>query len=205
MSKAIKYYLLAYNGIAFLAWLVFGICVTTGKGSIFLLLGIAQGLAVLEVVHAVTGWVRSPVGSTAAQVASRILVVVLFFAFVADEHQRWVIYGFYVVSFAWTVTELVRYSFYFLGLMDRQPKWLLWMRYSFFILLYPIGVSGEWMIILSPIIAYGFTAIIYIEFFGTHPMPNLYYTIFVAFLAVSYIYYFPVLYKYMWKQRKAKL
>jgi very-long-chain (3R)-3-hydroxyacyl-CoA dehydratase len=205
MSKAIKYYLIAYNGIAFLAWLAFGVSVITGKGNVFLLLGIAQSLALLEIVHAVTGWVRSPVGSTAAQVASRILVVVLFFAFNADEHLRWTIIGFYVVSFAWTITELVRYSFYFLGLLESQPRWLLWMRYSFFILLYPIGVSGEWMIILSPLIAYGFTAITYIECFGPRPLPNLYYGVFVAFLAVSYIYYFPVLYRYMWKQRKAKL
>ncbi|MCW3128446.1 MAG: very-long-chain (3R)-3-hydroxyacyl-CoA dehydratase 2 [Bacteroidetes bacterium] len=208
MKKGIKYYLLAYNGIAFLAWAAFALAFLAKMGSIsLLLLNIAQGLAVLEIIHAVLGWVRSPLGSTAAQVASRILVLILLNLFIGDEELRYAFYGLLMVSFAWTLTELIRYSFYFLGLLGRQPRWLLWMRYSFFIFLYPFGVTGEWLVILSPIIAFGFKAQVPVAFGGCHSFDlNLtYYSIFAAFLAISYIYYFPVLYGYMWKQRKAKL
>lgn len=208
MKPGQKYYLLAYNGIAFLAWLSYGICYLAKNDLAIPLLIIAQGLAILEVLHAATGLVRSPIGSTAAQVASRLLVVVLLLLFISDEEQYWHYIGLMVVTVAWTITELVRYSFYFLGLLGREPRWLLWMRYTFFIILYPLGVTGEWLIILSPLIAYGFTATSPESFWhtgATFQMPHLYYSIFVGFLALSYIYYFPVLYRYMWHQRRKKL
>jgi very-long-chain (3R)-3-hydroxyacyl-CoA dehydratase len=36
---------------------------------------LVQSAAVMEVVHAAVGWVSSPVGTTAAQVASRLFAV----------------------------------------------------------------------------------------------------------------------------------
>ncbi len=43
---------------------------------------------------------------------------------------------------AWTVTELVRYSFYtFQAASWAAPYALVWLRYSLFIVLYPIGVG----------------------------------------------------------------
>jgi very-long-chain (3R)-3-hydroxyacyl-CoA dehydratase len=75
-------------------------------------------------------------------------------------------------------------------LFDKQPKVLLWMRYTFFIILYPLGVTGEWFIIASPLAAHFAFSL---------------YAVMVLILAVSYLYYFPVLYKYMWKQRKARV
>ncbi len=208
MKPAQKYYLLGYNGLAFLSWLAYGISLICKSELAIPLLIIAQGLAILEVVHAATGLVSSPVGSTAAQVASRLLVVVLLLVFISDEAQHLSYIGLLVVTVAWTITELVRYSFYFIGLLGREPGWLLWMRYTFFIVLYPLGVTGEWLIILSPLITYGFTATSYEGFwrFGTtFQMSHTYYSIFVGFLAISYIYYFPVLYRYMWRQRSKKL
>lgn len=43
--------------------------------------------------------------------------------------------------------EVVRYSFYALHILGSVPTGLLWCRYSFFILLYPLGASGELFII----------------------------------------------------------
>ncbi|MBP6732960.1 MAG: protein tyrosine phosphatase-like domain-containing protein [Chitinophagales bacterium] len=205
MSKTVKYYLAAYNLVAFLFWGAFGISFLlslTTNGSwwldrnTLLLLNIAQGMAILEVIHALLKWVKSPVGSTTAQVASRLLVLVII-----DLHHTVMgypglgrdvfVFGFMLITFAWTVTELIRYSFYFFTLFDKQPSILLWMRYSFFIVLYPLGVTGEWAILLTPVVITGFVL-------------NAY-NVFLIPVAISYIYYFPVLYKYMWKQRKARL
>ena len=195
MNNTIKYYLAAYNLTAFIFWLVYLIVFASSGFALtntgLLLLNIAQGMAVLEILHAAVKWVRSPVGSTAAQVFSRILVVVLINVFIRQGQLASITQtGIIVVSIAWGITELVRYSFYFLGLFDKQPKALLWMRYTFFIILYPTGVTGEWLIIASPLIIH-FTLGLY--------------AVMVAVLVVSYIYYFPVLYMYMWKQRKARI
>jgi very-long-chain (3R)-3-hydroxyacyl-CoA dehydratase len=196
MHTSIKNYLAAYNLIAFAFWAAYLVSyISSGlemNSLNLLLLNIAQGMAVLEVLHALLKWVKSPVVSTAAQVASRILVLVFINLFV-QTYAAVTIFdiGVKVVSFAWGITELVRYSLYFLGLFDKQPATLLWMRYSFFIVLYPLGVTGEWLILLTPIVANG----IVFNF----------YTALIVVLLVSYLYYFPVLYKYMWKQRKAKI
>jgi very-long-chain (3R)-3-hydroxyacyl-CoA dehydratase len=196
MNTSIKYYLAGYNAVAFIFWLAYLFVFFSGGMTLtplaLILLNIAQGMAVLEILHAALKWVRSPVGSTAAQVFSRVLVVILIDYFTHSYGQLWPITknGILIVSIAWGITELVRYSFYFLGLFDKQPKWLLWMRYTFFIVLYPLGVTGEWLIIVTPLFM----------FFSLRL-----YTAMVVVLAISYLYYFPVLYGYMWKQRKARI
>lgn len=45
--------------------------------------------------------------------------------------------------FAWSVTEVIRYSFYALKEVGSVPAVLTWLRYTTFIVLYPIGVSSE--------------------------------------------------------------
>jgi very-long-chain (3R)-3-hydroxyacyl-CoA dehydratase len=192
----VKTYLAIYNAVAFVFWALYlirfissGLALTSAG---LMLLNIAQGLAVLEIIHAALRWVKSPVGSTIAQVSSRLLVLVLINVFTRDITSNWLLHlGIVICSFAWGITELVRYSFYFLSLYGRQPNWLLWMRYTFFIVLYPLGVSGEWMVLMEPVVVneISFNA----------------YTVFLAVALVAYVYYFPVLYKYMWKQRAARV
>jgi very-long-chain (3R)-3-hydroxyacyl-CoA dehydratase len=195
MNQSLKYYLAGYNLAAFGFWLGYLCCFLAAGFKItdtgLLLLNIAQGMALLEIFHALLKWVKSPVGSTAAQVSSRIMVLVLINIFLRQSSLSAIAQiGIVAVSLAWGITELVRYLFYFLSLFNNPPKWLLWMRYSFFIVLYPAGVSGEWLLILNPLVAGHF---------------HFVYAIFVVILAGAYLYYFPVLYRYMWKQRSARI
>lgn len=44
---------------------------------------------------------------------------------------------------AWSTTEVVRYGFFSLTLSGWRPGPLLWLRYSVFFVLYPIGISSE--------------------------------------------------------------
>jgi hypothetical protein len=196
MNSAVRYYLAAYNAVAFLFWVAYLFrFVQSGFGlesTGMLLLNIAQGLAVLEILHTVFKWVKSPVGSTVAQVGSRLLVVVALNLFYRQLPLPPLTQaGIIIVSFAWGITEMVRYSFYFLSLFQQQPFALLWMRYTFFIVLYPLGVTGEWFILFHPFISNGWTLSLY--------------AILLAALFIAYGYYFPVLYGYMWKQRNTKL
>jgi very-long-chain (3R)-3-hydroxyacyl-CoA dehydratase len=70
---------------------------------------------------------------------------------------------------AWSITEVVRYSFYFTSLRGSVPSVLQWLRYNTFLVLYPLGVGSEmtevWKAIPEaelnyPGLGYGFYAIL---------------------------------------------
>ena len=44
---------------------------------------------------------------------------------------------------AWSVTEIIRYSFYACNLLGKNPYVLLYLRYTTFYILYPLGASSE--------------------------------------------------------------
>ncbi|RXM32863.1 Vacuolar protein sorting-associated protein 16-like [Acipenser ruthenus] len=50
---------------------------------------------------------------------------------------------------AWTVTEIIRYSFYTFSLLNHLPYLIKWARYTLFIVLYPMGVTGELLTIYA--------------------------------------------------------
>jgi len=74
------------------------------------------------------------------------------------------------------------------------PYWLTWCRYSFFILLYPLGVTGE---ILT--VYYSKKNLKKIKFFGTR-MENITYIIYIIYIPGIIF-----LYSYMLKQRNKVL
>ncbi|KAF7376092.1 FCP1-like proteiny domain-containing protein [Mycena sanguinolenta] len=101
---------------------------------------IVQTCALLEVVHSLFGWVRSPLQTTAMQVASRLWIVwgiVQQF----DVARTSPLYTSCVL--AWSITEVVRYSFYACSLLGSEPPVLLYLRYTMFYVLYPVGASSE--------------------------------------------------------------
>jgi very-long-chain (3R)-3-hydroxyacyl-CoA dehydratase len=89
------------------------------------LVAFVQSLAVLEVVHAALGWVRSPVPTTAIQVASRLFLVwAVTERYSAASGSAW----YASMLFAWSVTESIRYPFYANALMGSESSGLLWCR-----------------------------------------------------------------------------
>ncbi|WVW86598.1 hypothetical protein I302_108648 [Kwoniella bestiolae CBS 10118] len=100
-----------------------------------------QSLAVLEIVHTALGWVRSPLGTVASQVFSRVWTVwgvVEAVPEVTHSHPL-----FTTMLFAWSLTEVIRYTFYFLSLLNIQSPIINYLRYTTFIPLYPLGASSE--------------------------------------------------------------
>ncbi|KIK67123.1 hypothetical protein GYMLUDRAFT_37160 [Collybiopsis luxurians FD-317 M1] len=105
-----------------------------------------QTCALLEVVHVLLGWVRSPLQTTAMQVSSRLFLVwgiVEQFASVRSNP----LYASMV--FAWSLTEVIRYSYYACNLLGYEPATLLYLRYTTFYLLYPLGASSEAFLIYA--------------------------------------------------------
>ncbi|SPC65000.1 related to PHS1 - essential 3-hydroxyacyl-CoA dehydratase of the ER membrane [Ustilago sp. UG-2017b] len=107
---------------------------------------IVQSLAILEVVHAAIGWVRSPVATTAIQVASRLFMV---WGVTERYSQAWSSPFYASMVLAWAITECIRYPFYANQLLGQEGPGLLWARYTTFYILYPVGAISEAMCILA--------------------------------------------------------
>lgn len=87
------------------------------------------------------GVVRAPLLTTLMQVASRFLLVwgVLFlYPYLAVQAPTYS-----SMLIAWSVTEVIRYSYFALTLSGLTPKVLTWLRYNTFFVLYPVGILSE--------------------------------------------------------------
>ena len=96
-----------------------------------------------------------------------------------------------LIILAWSITEVIRYSFYLAGLLKKESQLLLFCRYTFFIVLYPMGVTGELLIVYSYLLPFEI---------GIN-LPSLVLTT----ITLVYIIFFPKMYLHMWSQRRKKL
>jgi len=147
-------YLIAYNAGCMAGWgyaLVLGVAALAAGGSLSgtwkvmdPFLSIAQWAMFMEIVHAATGAVRSPVMTTFMQVMSRIILVVVIIL-APSVTTQWAC-GMMAVS--WALVEVPRYAFYLNNLVGPGGQAgtlypVFWLRYSLFAILYPTGISGE--------------------------------------------------------------
>ena len=109
-----------------------------------------QTAALLEIVHAVIGFVRSPVVITTLQVGSRIAALFALTQSNMAAHQ----FGAGMMILSWAAVEVPRYAFYVAALITgdatkKTPYPLFWLRYSLFAVLYPTGICGELTVFLG--------------------------------------------------------
>ncbi|KAK6611572.1 protein tyrosine phosphatase-like protein [Botrytis cinerea] len=120
-------YLILYNFVSALLWLVvlgrvLLLVPLVGFGRLYPAVGTfvkwTQTMALLEVVHAALGVVRAPISTTGMQVASRLLLVWFIvnpFPWVAKST------GYSTMLIAWSVTEVIRYSYFVITLSGYKP------------------------------------------------------------------------------------
>ncbi|CAL8104301.1 unnamed protein product [Orchesella dallaii] len=161
-------------------------------------LQIFQTAALLEILHAAIGIVKSNVILTTLQVFSRVFVV---WCVLEVSPPSTVSIGIPLLLFAWCVTEIIRYAYYFLNLIGHAQHLIVWFRYTLFIVLYPMGLTGELLCI--------FSALPYIRDnrIWKYSMPNpisfdLNYEYILIGISLFYIPLFPKLYLHMLAQRK---
>ncbi|KAG6842105.1 hypothetical protein C0991_002759 [Blastosporella zonata] len=119
---------------------------TTAYASVGAETAAVQSLAVLEVVHVLLGWVRSPLPTTASQVASRLFLV----WGIVDQFPHVRTNPLYTTMLlSWSLTEVIRYAFYVLSLLGCSSSILLYLRYTTFYVLYPTGASSEALLIYA--------------------------------------------------------
>lgn len=211
LSTLRRLYLTIYNWAVFVGWSqVLYLALTTLKESghehvynaIERPLQLAQTAAVLEMLHGLVGLVRSPITATLPQIGSRLYVTWgILWSF--PEVRTHMLVSSLVIS--WSITEIIRYSFF--GTKEAlgfAPSWLLWLRYSTFLLLYPTGITSEVGLI--------YTAMPYIKESDKYclRMPNKWNFSFDYFYAAILVLGFyipgsPHMYQYMLGQRKRAL
>ncbi|NWX45001.1 HACD2 dehydratase, partial [Steatornis caripensis] len=147
------------------------------------------------------GIVPSSVVLTAFQVMSRVFLTWAVTHSVKEVQTEDSVLLFVV---AWTITEIIRYSFYTFSLLNHLPYLIKWARYTLFIVLYPMGVSGELLTI--------YAALPFVRQSGLYSisLPNKYnfsfdYYTFLILVMISYIPIFPQLYFHMLHQRRKVL
>ncbi|XP_060630849.2 very-long-chain (3R)-3-hydroxyacyl-CoA dehydratase 2 [Anolis sagrei] len=204
-------YLVLYNVVMTAGWLVIAVGLVRAyiaKGSYHNLyysiekpLKFFQTGALLEILHCAIGIVPSSVVLTAFQVMSRVFLTWAVTHSVKEVQTEDSVLLFVI---AWTVTEIIRYSFYTFSLLNHLPYLIKWARYTLFIVLYPMGVSGELLTI--------YAALPYVRQSGLYSisLPNKYnfsfdYYTFLILTMISYIPIFPQLYFHMLHQRRKVL
>lgn len=131
-------YLTLYNLVQFAGWMA---VLVTGRLDLLMWF---QTIQMLEVLHCILGLVKSSAFQTFMQIISRIIIV--WVALVPNPETRQTI-GLDMIFWAWPLAETTRYIYYALNLMKLNLYIVTWARYTFFIVLYPLGVSGELLIL----------------------------------------------------------
>jgi very-long-chain (3R)-3-hydroxyacyl-CoA dehydratase len=152
MQLFIKCYLFVYNVAQWIIYSSIGLlCLTRlflyGQDSVSgtydavdTLMSLGQGLAFLEIIHPLLGFVRTGLLAPILQVASRNTVFFLFIVPFKEMHSKWTVA---ILLFDWSVAEFVRYPYYALSSFGAERKWITWLRYSCWMVLYPLGMMLE--------------------------------------------------------------
>jgi very-long-chain (3R)-3-hydroxyacyl-CoA dehydratase len=149
-------YFISYNLACVAIWVyidalvILHFCSPTTRGdhaslwrTVSLPLKIAQTAAFLEVFHAAAGWVRSNAATAFVQVAARNFVLWAVMDPFPSTRGSWALP---LCVGAWAAVEVPRYAYYVWELVfgkGAAPFALAWLRYSLFIVLYPLGILGE--------------------------------------------------------------
>ena len=203
-------YLILYNFLQLCGWSCFFFKVTNYLinskplqeiySNSHLILECCQYGAFLEIIHSIIGLVKSSIFATSIQIIGRIIIVVILQFFQSAVSQ-----GYFLIYFAWSIVEIVRYTYYIMNLLQKDffkfniPYILIWCRYSFFVVLYPIGVSGEMITVWNAKKDFN-KYILYQTDKYTFTAADLIYPIWIFYIP-ALIY----LYGYLFKQRKKVL
>ncbi|CAN4121043.1 unnamed protein product [Withania somnifera] len=151
MAKMRTLYLFSYNFLQFLGWTVSlvkilsnfistksvsGAYVSAGE-----LICLLQCCAFVEVIHGAIGIVPSGVVLPLMQWSGRTHFLLAIVRQIVEVQESLAVF---ITFFSWSLSEVIRYAHYALSCIGSPPYLITYLRYTAFILLYPIGVGpGE--------------------------------------------------------------
>ncbi|CAH1432410.1 unnamed protein product [Lactuca virosa] len=208
MASLSNLYLFIYNSVQALGWAIalFRIVIDfvstksingayASAGDLICLL---QTLGFIEVLHGALGIVPSGFLFPLMQWGGRTHFVIAIVHRLLEVQKSPAVF---ITFVAWCCMEIIRYPFYALNCLGNCPSFLTYLRYTAFIVIYPIGVLGEmWIMYQSlPVIM---EKNLFANYFSA--LPFTYYT-FVKVVLICYPFLWLQLYLYLFKQRRSKL
>ncbi|KAK4119526.1 PTPLA-domain-containing protein [Parathielavia appendiculata] len=115
-------------------------------GELHVLARWAETITAVEVIHAAAGLVRAAPATAALQVAGRNTIVWAITRNYPDVAAREWAYPCMLI--VWNAADILRYTYYVVdGGSGQAPRFLSWLRYNMFIVLYPVGILSEmWLV-----------------------------------------------------------
>ena len=99
-----------------------------------------QLAAFLEVINPLLGLVKTGVLAPFMQMFGRNMVLFLVVVAHKELHKQAAVFGLF---FVWSLIEVVRYPFYASQVVSKRIEALIWLRYTMWIPLYPLGILFE--------------------------------------------------------------
>ncbi|XP_050214314.1 uncharacterized protein LOC126665534 [Mercurialis annua] len=203
-----KLYLIVYNSLQALGWAIalFKILtsvisthsISEAYASAGQLISLLQILAFLEVIHGALGIVPSGVLFPFMQWGGRTHFVFIVRNIVEVQDLSSV----FITFLAWSMSEVIRYPHYALNIIGICPSWINYLRYTAFIVLYPIGLAPGEMWLMYQALPFVKKKSLYANLFSA--LPFNYYD-FLWVVLVCYPFLWLKLYLHLLKQRKSKL
>lgn len=107
-----------------------------------------QLCAVLEIINPIFKIVNTGVVAPILQVGGRNFILFALVMLHKELHSSAVVYFLFM---AWALVETIRYPFYVVSLFRKKFYWLSWLRYSCWVVLYPVGLTCEGLIVFKSI------------------------------------------------------
>ncbi|KAK9094535.1 hypothetical protein Scep_026004 [Stephania cephalantha] len=202
-------YLFSYNSLQALGWALslyavissFASTASLNKAYAYSgnLVCLLQTVSGLEVLHGAIGLVPSGFLFPLMQWGGRTHFALAILRKIVEVQE---IPAAFITFFAWSLGEVIRYSHYALNSVGTSPYWLTYLRYTAFIILYPIGMAlGEmWLMYQAlPLIK---EKNLYADFFSGLPFTRC--SFFFVFLVIA-PFLFSNITKQLLGQRKRKL
>ncbi|XP_062084882.1 uncharacterized protein LOC133791017 [Humulus lupulus] len=209
MPRPSNLYLFGYNSLQAFGWAisVFRILssfISTGSlhggyASAGDLICLLQTAAFLEVIHGAIGLVPSGVVFPLMQWGGRTHFLLAIVRQI-DEVQE--LPAVFITFLAWSLSEVIRYPQHAFTCIGSSPYWITYLRYTAFIVLYPVGLFTGEMWLMYEALPFIKKKNLYADFFSG--LPFSYYT-FVRVLLLLYPFLWLKLYLHLFKQRRSKL
>ncbi|KAF8039893.1 hypothetical protein BT93_B2188 [Corymbia citriodora subsp. variegata] len=190
-SQLSNLYLFAYNSLQAFGWsvslfrILSSFIITKSVDGAYASAGelicLLQAAAFLEVLHGALGIVPSGVLFPLMQWAGR-------------TH--------FLLAIVRRISEMIRYLHYALNCLKCCPPWVTYLRYTTFIVLYPLGLASGEMWLMFQALPFIKKTDLYEDFFSI--IPFNYYD-FVRVLLLFYPFLWFKLYLHLFKQRRSKL
>ncbi|PKI61678.1 hypothetical protein CRG98_017902 [Punica granatum] len=207
MSSPVKLYLLAYNSLQTIGWAVslcrilISLATTKSVAGSYAAAGdlicLLQTVAFMEVLHGALGIVPSGVLFPLMQWGGRMHFLLAIVRRISEVQQ---LPSIFITFLAWSLSDIIRYLHYALNTLGSCPPWITYIRYTAFIVLYPLGMAPVLIMIKAlPIVK---MTNLYADFFSG--LPFNYYD-FLRVLLLVYPFLWLKLYLHLFKQRRSKL